>query len=97
MINRGIMGLFVALASCAHKPLPPSPGPVTFTVGNPYQAGGEWQYPRNFDNYQVTGLSSVIGDDAPAYTADNEVYDPNALAAASPVLQLPSIVTSPIL
>ncbi len=93
MINRGIMGLFVALASCAHKPLPPSPGPVTFTVGNPYQAGGEWQYPRNFDNYEVTGLSTVIGDDAPAYTADNEVYDPNALAAASPVLQLPAIVT----
>ena len=93
MINRGIMGLFVALASCAHKPLPPSPGPVTFTVGNPYQAGGEWQYPRNFDNYEATGLSTVIGDDAPAYTADNEVYDPNALAAASPVLQLPAIVT----
>jgi rare lipoprotein A len=94
MINRGIMGLFVALASCAHRaPLPPSPGPVTFTVGNPYQAGGEWQYPRNFNSYDVTGLSTVIGDDAPAYTADNEVYDPNALAAASPVLQLPAIVT----
>ena len=26
-------------------------------------------------------------------TVDNETYDPNALAAASPVLPLPSIVT----
>ena len=46
-----------------------------------------------FTSYDVTGLSTVIGDDAPAYTADNEAYDPNALAAASPVLQLPAIVT----
>lgn len=88
------MGLFVALASCAHRPAPPPPpGPVTFTVGNPYQAGGEWRYPRSFNSYDATGLSTVIGDDAPDYTADNELYDPDALAAASPVLQLPAIVT----
>ena len=66
---------------------------MAFTIGNPYQAGGEWQYPRDFTSYDVTGLSTVIGDDAPEYTADNEAYDPNALAAASPVLELPAIVT----
>ncbi len=93
MINRSILALFVALASCAHHAAPPPPGPVTYTIGNPYQAQGEWQYPREFDSYSATGLSTVIGDDAPAYTADNELYDPNALAAASPVLQLPAIVT----
>jgi rare lipoprotein A len=94
MINRFVVGLFVALSSCVQQAAPPPPsGPVTFTIGNPYQAGGEWRYPRAFNNYDVTGLSTVIGDDAPAVTADNEPYDANALAAASPVLQLPAIVT----
>jgi rare lipoprotein A len=93
MINRYILGIFVGLSSCVHQPASPPPGPVTFTIGNPYQAGAEWRYPRDYDNYDVTGLSTVIGDNAPTATADNEAYDPNALAAASPVLQLPCIVT----
>ncbi|HVE21141.1 MAG TPA: RlpA-like double-psi beta-barrel domain-containing protein [Acidocella sp.] len=93
MMNRAILGLFMALAGCMNRPAGPPPGPVTFTIGNPYEAGGEWQYPRDFTSYDVTGLSSVIGDNVPPYTQDNEAYDPNALAAASPVLQLPSIVT----
>ena len=47
MMNRAILGLFVALAGCMNQaPAQPPPGPVTFTVGNPYQAGGEWQYPQ---------------------------------------------------
>jgi len=94
MINRYILGVFGILAGCVNEqPASPPPGPVAFTIGNPYQAGGEWQYPRVFNSYDMTGLSTVIGDDAPAYTADNEPYDPNALAAESPVLQLPAIVT----
>ncbi len=93
MINRYLLGIFVGLSGCVHRPASPPPGPVAFTVGNPYQAGAEWRYPRDYDSYDVTGLSTVIGGNAPAYTADNEVYDPNALAAASPVLQLPCIVT----
>ncbi|HEY1855844.1 RlpA-like double-psi beta-barrel domain-containing protein [Acidocella sp.] len=94
MMNRAILGLFVALGGCMNRgPSAPPPGPVAFTVGNPYQAGDEWQYPADVSSYDVTGLSSVIGDDAPEYTADNEAYDPNALAAASPVLELPAIVT----
>jgi rare lipoprotein A len=93
VINRFILSVFVALASCTHKAAGPPPGPVTFTIGNPYQSGGEWHYPRDFNAYDVTGLSTVISDNAPAYTVDNEAYDPNALAAASPVLPLPSIVT----
>jgi len=94
MINRYILGVFMALASCAQQATTPAPsGPPSFTIGNPYQAGGEWRYPRQFNSYDVTGLSTVIGDGAPPITADNEAYDPNALAAQSPVLQLPSIVT----
>ncbi|HTJ90892.1 MAG TPA: RlpA-like double-psi beta-barrel domain-containing protein [Acidocella sp.] len=93
MMNRAILGLFMGLAGCMNRPSEPPPGPVTYTIGNPYQTDGEWQYPQDFTSYDVTGLSTVIGDNAPAYTTDNEAYDPNALAAASPVLQLPAIVT----
>ncbi|MDE8344767.1 MAG: RlpA-like double-psi beta-barrel domain-containing protein [Acidocella sp.] len=93
MIRHFVMMLAMALAGCTHQPAGPPPGPVSFTVGNPYQAGGEWRYPRVFNSYDVTGLATVYGDDAPGYTADNEPYDANALAAASPLLQLPAIVT----
>lgn len=93
MINRAVLFLTAILAGCAKPPLPP-PGPVTFTIGNSYQVGGEWRYPRDYNSYDTTGLSTVIDPStAPPYTADNEVFDPNALAAASPVLQLPCIVT----
>ena len=95
MINRFILGLCASLAGCMHSspPPPPAPGPVAFTIGNPYQAGGEWRYPRNFNNYDVTGLGTIIPDGGPPYTADHELYDPTGLMAQSPVLQLPAIVT----
>ncbi len=93
MINRLILALCAALAGCVpHGPPPPPPGPVTYTIGNPYQEGGEWRYPREFSSYDETGLG-VIEHDSNAYTADNELYDPDGLMAASPVLPLPSIVT----
>ncbi|WP_298284875.1 SPOR domain-containing protein [Acidocella sp.] len=91
MINRLILGLFAILASCTFRGTPP--GPVKFTVGNPYQVGGEWLYPRDFPAYDATGLATIYGHDAPGYTTDNEPYSSSALAAASPVLQLPCIVT----
>lgn len=93
MINRYVIGLFTILASCTHTVAPPAPGGVKYMVGDPYQAGGEWFYPREMNDYDATGLATIIPDGAPAYTADNESYDPNALSAASPVLQLPCIVT----
>jgi rare lipoprotein A len=93
MINRCVLGLCAALASCAQPSAPPPPGPVAFTIGQPYQAGPEWRYPRDFNSYDVTGLATVIPDGSPLYTADNETYDPQGLTAQSPVLQLPCIVT----
>jgi rare lipoprotein A len=94
MISRaGIVGVFAVLSSCGSPPPPPPPGPVTFMIGNPYEAGGEWNYPRNFNSYDVTGLATVIDASAGPYTADNEPYDGQGFTAQSPVLPLPSIVT----
>ncbi|MGE4481654.1 RlpA-like double-psi beta-barrel domain-containing protein [Acidocella sp.] len=93
MTSRLLLGLCTILAGCVPHTPPPSPGPVTYTIGNPYQVGGEWRYPRDFNSYDVTGLGVVIRHGDGAYTADNELYDPNGLMAASPVLPLPSIVT----
>ncbi len=91
MMRFWAMGLFAALIGCAHN-APPA-RQVSYFVGTPYQAGGEWRYPREFTSYDMTGLAVVYGDDATTYTSDNETYDAQALAAASPVLQLPAIVT----
>ncbi len=93
LIRLAVAAVVFGLAGCMNEQPPEAPpGPPTFTVGPGYQSGGEWRYPHDFSNYDATGLSTVVTDHGP-YTADNESYDPNAIAAASPVLQLPAIVT----
>ncbi len=92
MIGRGVFGALFALAGCSHQLAGPPPTGPKFTVGDAYQSQGEWLYPRVFNSYDVTGLSELeLGVDQA--TADGEAYDPDAIAAASPVLQLPCIVT----
>jgi len=94
IIRAAGLALTLALAGCgARERSGPPPGPPHFTVGPAYQAQGEWRYPREFNTYDATGLSTIQMIDHPAATADNEAYDPDAIAAASPVLQLPAIVT----
>jgi rare lipoprotein A len=89
MVVAGVLGLGGCMESA---PVPP-PGPPAFTVGPAYQSQGEWRYPHNFSHYDETGLSALIDPNHGPYTADNETFDPDAIAAASPVLQLPCIVT----
>lgn len=62
-----------------------------YVVGAPYQAQGMWHYPRARMTATVTGLAGVQPGDHSGLTADGEAYDPAALAAASPDLQLPAI------
>jgi len=92
VIGRGVFAAVLALSGCAHHYAGPPPTGATFTVGQPYQSQGEWLYPRVFNSYDVTGLSDLTQEQNQA-TADGEAYDPDAIAAASPVLQLPCIVT----
>lgn len=78
--------LATLLASC-HRP---TPNPH-YVLGAPYQADGVWYYPR--ESYQVdeTGLAMVYPSDHAELTADGEVFDQTALAAAHQTLQLPAI------
>jgi peptidoglycan lytic transglycosylase len=80
--------LVLLVASC-HRPPPASPH---YVLGPPYSSGGQWYYPR--ENYQgtETGLATVCPPNHAALTADGEVFDQTALAAAHQTLQLPAIV-----
>ncbi len=64
-----------------------------FKVGAPYRINGNWYYPKFETAYQATGIASWYGSsyDGRA-TANGEIYDVDALTAAHPTLQLPSLV-----
>lgn len=70
-------------------------GPPTghYKVGRPYQVNGVWYYPEENYRYDETGIASWYG---PGFhkrlTANGELFDQDALTAAHPTLQLPSIV-----
>lgn len=87
-----VVALLCALlpAACAHHPAPPSPSPH-YVLGAPYQAGGVWRYPQASYDATETGVAMVYQRDHALLTADGEVFDQTALAAAHPTLQLPAI------
>ena len=85
------LALLLGMIGCAHQPSVEAPGP-SYVIGQGYEARGVWHYPREDFGYDRTGLASVYGDDAPDLTTDGEAYDPNAMAGASQILQLPVIV-----
>jgi len=83
------MALLLPLAGCHQKP-PPVAMPH-YELGQPYQADGVWQYPREDFSSVETGLSEISHRRPGELTADGEVYAPDALAAAHPTLQLPAM------
>jgi rare lipoprotein A len=93
LIHRALPAvLAAALAGCTlfvHKHAPTVAIPH-YVVGQPYQAAGLWRYPRQSFDGDETGLASVTARTT-GFTADGEVADPTALAAAHPTLQLPAI------
>jgi len=80
------------LSACASgRSVNPSNG--TFKVGDPYQIGGIWYYPREDDDYNETGIASWYGTQFHGRpTANGERFDMNLLSAAHPTLPLPSNV-----
>lgn len=75
------------LAGCAQPP------PPRVVVGQPYQMGGVWSYPREDYALVQTGLAFVLGDQrAGRRTANGESFDPAQLMAAHRTLQLPAIL-----
>lgn len=81
--------LGLPLAACHFGAAIPHPH---YVLGAPYRAGGLWHYPRQMLSGATTGLASIQPTGHPALTANGEAFDPDALAAASPELQLPAIL-----
>jgi rare lipoprotein A len=75
------------LASCVPAP---TPAPH-YVLGEPYQAGGIWWYPRADLRLDTRGLAQVYGNPHAPLTADGEAFDQTAMAAANQTLPLPAI------
>lgn len=69
----------------------PTPNP-RYHLGTSYQAGGVWHYPRETYDLNEAGLGSELPGDRPVLTTNGELYDPSAMTAAHPSLQLPVVV-----
>jgi len=73
----------------------PAPAP-RYHLGTSYQAGGTWHYPHESYDLDQTGLGAALpghtlGLLGGRLTSNGERYDPTAMAAAHPTLQLPAI------
>jgi rare lipoprotein A len=60
-------------------------------LGQPYQASGVWQYPRENFDLSETGLAAVVGGGHAPLTTNGEAYDVKAPAASHATLQLPAV------
>jgi rare lipoprotein A len=69
---------------------PPKPDPH-YTLGQPYQVGTIWYYPRESFNLDETGIAAIAKAGSPRLTADGELFDPTILAGGHPTIQLPAI------
>ncbi len=102
-----VLGLGLVLAGCTlnrqdertAKPASGSVQPIAdqrpgvYKVGDPYQIGGTWYYPKVDYAYRETGIASWYG---PGFhgraTANGEIFDQNALTAAHRTLPMPFMV-----
>ena len=89
-LRAALLVLIAFLGSCGPTPAP------RYWLGEPYRASGVWYYPREAYDLTETGLATIIRRGyAPlgqaALTTNGEAFDPDALMAAHPVLQLPAI------
>jgi rare lipoprotein A len=70
------------------QPVPKGGG--YYSVGKPYEIGGEWYTPREDPGYDRVGSASWYGELFHGRrTANGEIYDMDRLSAAHPTLPLP--------
>jgi rare lipoprotein A len=92
-----LAGLVLAIlaAGCSTPSVAPSRPSVpsnsgVYRVGQPYQVGGNWYYPREQPDYDETGIASWYG---PGFygnlTADGELFTSKDLTAAHKTLPMP--------
>jgi rare lipoprotein A len=88
-----VIALGALVAGCASTPetkvsVPANAG--VYRIGNPYQIGDTWYYPREQPDYDETGIASWYG---PGFygnaTADGEIFDSDSLTAAHRTLPMP--------
>jgi rare lipoprotein A len=71
------------------QPMLPTPNPM-YKVGEPYQIGGLWYYPKEQPDYDETGVASWYGTQFHGrLTANGEIFDRTAISAAHPTLPMP--------
>ena len=69
---------------------PIAKGGGVYRVGKPYTVAGRTYSPEENNHYSKVGLASWYGSDFHGrYTANGEIFDMNAISAASPTLPLP--------
>src|SRR6201996_6780362 len=84
-------------AACASTPPPSGGGGVripqnagVYKVGNPYQIGDTWYYPKEQPDYDETGIASWYGPTFYGHrTANGEMYDGSEFTAAHRTLPMP--------
>lgn len=66
------------------------PGTGGYKIGQPYEEGGVWYYPREQPDYDETGIASWYGPNFHGkLTANGEIFDAGGLTAAHPTLPMP--------
>jgi rare lipoprotein A len=81
-------------AACSSAPETPLAGIPSnagiYKIGEPYEQGGVWYYPREQPDYDETGVASWYGPGFDGQrTANGETFDASGLTAAHPTLPMP--------
>ncbi|MDX2027539.1 MAG: septal ring lytic transglycosylase RlpA family protein [Alphaproteobacteria bacterium] len=86
-----LLAVAVLLSACGGK-APPKTAKGAYKVGQPYEIGGSWYYPKEDYSYDETGIASWYGADFHGLTTSNgEVFNKNELTAAHKTLPLPTL------
>jgi len=90
-----VVAVSALTAACASSPptetpvsVPPNAG--IYKIGQPYEVGAVWYYPKEQPDYDETGVASWYGPEfGNRRTANGERFDPNGLTAAHRTLPMP--------